>query len=185
MIDKAQSLGLFMALVATWGDKVRKACGEGPEIFNEKNALPYGKWLGNRFTRITPRWATAQGSTRTVSSGTASPVALRRGFRHHCLRQLRQGLYRRHTAVSAGCTKRPPRQVVARRSPRINVWESRWWGGRPALPVFALAARTRAVGPCAAVTTIPAVGGSPTRWLDMSISSHSGPGLSGSSRMSA
>ena len=50
IIDKAAELGLYIALLPTWGDKVFKDnWGDGPEIFNTDNAKTYGKWLGNRY----------------------------------------------------------------------------------------------------------------------------------------
>ncbi len=45
----AENKGIYFALVPTWGDKVDKLFGIGPEIFNETNAHAYGKWLGERF----------------------------------------------------------------------------------------------------------------------------------------
>lgn len=41
--------GLYIGMLPTWGDKVDKQWGIGPEIFNEKNAFEYGKWLGERY----------------------------------------------------------------------------------------------------------------------------------------
>jgi uncharacterized protein DUF4038/collagenase-like protein with putative collagen-binding domain len=50
IINKAATLGIYIALLPTWGDKVFKdRWGEGPEIFNTANAAVYGKWLGNRY----------------------------------------------------------------------------------------------------------------------------------------
>ncbi|MCM0647602.1 glycoside hydrolase family 140 protein [Clostridium swellfunianum] len=49
IIDKAASLGLYIALLPTWGDKFNKCDGKGPEIFNAENARVYGKWLGERY----------------------------------------------------------------------------------------------------------------------------------------
>jgi hypothetical protein len=50
IIDKAAELGLYIAFLPTWGDKLDKASwGDGPEIFNPENAKVYGKWLGNRY----------------------------------------------------------------------------------------------------------------------------------------
>lgn len=49
VIRIAASKGLYMALLPTWGDKVDKQWGVGPEIFTEDNAFLYGKWLGNRY----------------------------------------------------------------------------------------------------------------------------------------
>ncbi len=50
VIKKAEHLGLYIALLPTWGDKVFKdRWGIGPEIFNSENASVYGKWLGSRY----------------------------------------------------------------------------------------------------------------------------------------
>ena len=50
IVDKAAALGLQIAFLPTWGDKVFKGgWGKGPEIFNANNAKIYGKWLGNRY----------------------------------------------------------------------------------------------------------------------------------------
>jgi len=50
VIDQAAQLGLYIALLPTWGDKLFKdSWGVGPEIFNEENAREYGEWLGNRY----------------------------------------------------------------------------------------------------------------------------------------
>lgn len=50
VIQEAASLGLYIALWPTWGDKVNKEkWGIGPEIFNKDNAYVYGKFLGKRY----------------------------------------------------------------------------------------------------------------------------------------
>ena len=50
IIDKAASVGLTIALLPTWGDKVYKdGWGKGPEIFNPANAKTYGRWIGDRY----------------------------------------------------------------------------------------------------------------------------------------
>jgi hypothetical protein len=49
IINKANELGLYIALLPTWGDKITKAWGLGPEIFNVHNASIYGRWIGNRY----------------------------------------------------------------------------------------------------------------------------------------
>ncbi|HEV7348606.1 glycoside hydrolase family 140 protein [Telluribacter sp.] len=50
VIDKAASMGLHIALLPTWGDKLFKSTwGKGPEIFTPSNAKAYGKYLGNRY----------------------------------------------------------------------------------------------------------------------------------------
>ena len=51
VIQRAESLGLYVGLLPTWGDKVnqRYEWAKGPEIFNETNARVYGEFLGNRY----------------------------------------------------------------------------------------------------------------------------------------
>ena len=48
-VKEALKKSMFMGLLPTWGDKVIKLWGQGPEVFNESNAYVYGKWLGNRY----------------------------------------------------------------------------------------------------------------------------------------
>ncbi len=50
IIRKAEQLGIYIALLPTWGDKVSTdGWGIGPEIFTKETALNYGKWIGNRY----------------------------------------------------------------------------------------------------------------------------------------
>ena len=50
IINKAADLGLYIALLPTWGDKLFKdTWGVGPEIFTAANAKAYGAWIGNRY----------------------------------------------------------------------------------------------------------------------------------------
>ncbi len=50
IIRRAEQLGLHIALLPTWGDKVFKdRWGAGPEIFTADNAQVYGKWLASRY----------------------------------------------------------------------------------------------------------------------------------------
>jgi len=49
VIERAESLGIYIALLPTWGDKFNLKHGTGPVIFNESNALAYGQWLGSRY----------------------------------------------------------------------------------------------------------------------------------------
>lgn len=46
---ECEKLKLTLALLPTWGDKVSKQWGIGPEIFNEENAKEYGRFLGERY----------------------------------------------------------------------------------------------------------------------------------------
>ncbi|MCV9386845.1 glycoside hydrolase family 140 protein [Reichenbachiella ulvae] len=49
VLRKAEALGLYVALLPTWGDKFNKRWGTGPEIFTPENAKSYGQWLANRY----------------------------------------------------------------------------------------------------------------------------------------
>jgi len=49
IINKAAEKGIYIGLLPTWGDKVTKLWGEGPVIFNEKNAEIYGNILAKRY----------------------------------------------------------------------------------------------------------------------------------------
>ncbi|HSI73162.1 MAG TPA: glycoside hydrolase family 140 protein [Fimbriimonas sp.] len=49
LIDLANTKGLYVALLPTWGDKVNKKWGGGPEVFNPENARKYGEFLGKRY----------------------------------------------------------------------------------------------------------------------------------------
>jgi hypothetical protein len=49
VVDKANSLGLYVGFLPTWGDKVNKKWGGGPEIFTPENARAYGEYLGKRY----------------------------------------------------------------------------------------------------------------------------------------
>ena len=49
IIRMAAAKGLFIGLLPTWGDKVDKQWGIGPEVFNTENAYKYGRWIGNRY----------------------------------------------------------------------------------------------------------------------------------------
>jgi hypothetical protein len=49
VVEKANSLGLYVGFLPTWGDKWNKKWGKGPEIFTPANAAVYGEWLGRRY----------------------------------------------------------------------------------------------------------------------------------------
>jgi hypothetical protein len=49
VIKKAAEKGIFIGLLPTWGDKLDKQWGKGPEIFNTENASKYGIWLAKRY----------------------------------------------------------------------------------------------------------------------------------------
>ena len=50
VVELADSLGIYIALLPTWGDKYNLKWGKGPELFNEENAKIYGEWLAQRYS---------------------------------------------------------------------------------------------------------------------------------------
>ncbi len=51
VVNKAAEKGMYIGLLPTWGDKVTPMWGEGPVIFNEKNAEIYGTILAKRYSK--------------------------------------------------------------------------------------------------------------------------------------
>jgi hypothetical protein len=49
VLRMAEKRGMYIGLLPTWGDKVTKAWGAGPVVFNKDNAYKYGYWLANRY----------------------------------------------------------------------------------------------------------------------------------------
>lgn len=49
VVDKAESLGMHIGMLPTWGDKWNLKWGVGPEVFTPDNAEAYGRWLGERY----------------------------------------------------------------------------------------------------------------------------------------
>lgn len=49
IVDRAAALGMYTGLLPTWGDKVNRKWGQGPEIFTAENARQFGEWLGRRY----------------------------------------------------------------------------------------------------------------------------------------
>lgn len=58
VVNKAESLGLHVGLLPTWGDKWNKKWGVGPEIFTVTNAEAYAAWLGRRYADRAVIWIT-------------------------------------------------------------------------------------------------------------------------------
>ncbi len=49
LVNMAGSLGLYVGMLPTWGDKWNKKWGQGPVVFTPQNAAAYGEWLGRRY----------------------------------------------------------------------------------------------------------------------------------------
>lgn len=81
IVDQAASLGLYVGMLPTWGDKVNKKWGQGPEIFNPKNAGVYGEFLGKRYKDEPIIWIL--GGDRPVESETQMAIwrAMAEGLR--------------------------------------------------------------------------------------------------------
>ena len=73
IVAKANSLGLYIGFLPTWGDKWNKKWGQGPEIFTVENAERYGEWLGRRYRDAGLVWIL----------GGDRPVESRFATRHH------------------------------------------------------------------------------------------------------
>jgi len=56
IVNKAESLGLHIGMLPTWGDKWNRKWGAGPEIFTPENAEAYGEFLGRRYRERAIIW---------------------------------------------------------------------------------------------------------------------------------
>ena len=81
VVAKANSLGLYVGFLPTWGDKWNQKWGCGPEIFTPQNAEVYGEWLGKRYKDSGIVWIL--GGDRPVENDTHKEIirALARGLR--------------------------------------------------------------------------------------------------------
>jgi hypothetical protein len=81
VVDKANSLGLYVGFLPTWGDKWNKKWGRGPEIFTVQNAAAYGEWLGRRYRDAGVIWIL--GGDRPVETEAHREIirAMARGLR--------------------------------------------------------------------------------------------------------
>lgn len=81
IVTKANSLGLYIAFLPTWGDKWNKKWGVGPEIFTPANAEIYGLWLGERYRDAQVVWVL--GGDRPVENDTHRELirSMARGLR--------------------------------------------------------------------------------------------------------
>jgi hypothetical protein len=69
IVRKAESLGIFLGMLPTWGDKWNIGrWGAGPEIFTPENAYIYGEFLGRRYRDNAVIWIL--GGDRPVETDT-------------------------------------------------------------------------------------------------------------------
>lgn len=84
IVHKANSLGLFIGFLPSWGDKWNKdRWGAGPEIFTPENAEIYGEWLGKRYRAEDLVWIL--GGDRQIQNDTQREIL------HHMAIGLRRG----------------------------------------------------------------------------------------------
>ncbi|MEX0938435.1 MAG: glycoside hydrolase family 140 protein [Pirellulales bacterium] len=81
IVNKAESLGLVIGMLPTWGDKWNKKWGVGPEAFTPENARVYGQWLGKRYADRPIIWIL--GGDRPIESDGHREIvaAMARGLR--------------------------------------------------------------------------------------------------------
>lgn len=66
VVALAASLGLYIGMLPTWGDKWNVKWGVGPEIFTSENARIYGEFLGRRYANAPIIWIV--GGDRPIES---------------------------------------------------------------------------------------------------------------------
>ncbi|MDW8290923.1 MAG: glycoside hydrolase family 140 protein [Armatimonadota bacterium] len=81
VVNRAEELGLYIGMLPTWGDKVNRKWGAGPEIFTPDNARVYGEFLGKRYRDKPIIWIL--GGDRPVENETHLEVwrAMAKGLR--------------------------------------------------------------------------------------------------------
>jgi hypothetical protein len=81
VVQKANSLGLYVGLLPTWGNNWNMKWGVGPEIFTPQNAAAYGEWIAHRYKDAGVIWIL--GGDRPVETDTHKEIirAMARGIR--------------------------------------------------------------------------------------------------------
>jgi hypothetical protein len=81
VLAQAESLGLYIGLLPTWGDKWNQKWGVGPVVFTPANAAVYGEWLGKRYAGRNVIWIT--GGDRPIENDEHRAIveAMARGLR--------------------------------------------------------------------------------------------------------
>ena len=73
IVKKADSLGLYIGFLPTWGDKWNKKWGVGPEVFTPQNAQTYGEWIGRRY-KDAPNIIWILGGDRPIENDTQKEI---------------------------------------------------------------------------------------------------------------
>jgi hypothetical protein len=82
VVQKAESLGLVIGMLPTWGDKWNQKWGMGPEIFTPLNAEIYGEYLGRRYKDAALIWILGGDRSVDTDAHRAIITAMARGLRH-------------------------------------------------------------------------------------------------------
>jgi hypothetical protein len=72
IVRKAESLGLTIAMLPSWGDKWNKKWGAGPEIFTPANARTFGAYVGKRYKNNRIIWVL--GGDRDIDDPTDTEI---------------------------------------------------------------------------------------------------------------
>jgi len=56
IVEAANSRGIVVGMLPTWGDKFNKKWGTGPEVFTPQNAETFGRYLGKRYKYASIVW---------------------------------------------------------------------------------------------------------------------------------
>jgi len=79
IVDKAAELGLYIAMLPTWGDKIySNNPGAGPIVFDSENAAVFGEFLGKRYRDKPIVWVL--GGDRNIAN--AEVLAIWRAMAH-------------------------------------------------------------------------------------------------------
>ena len=82
VVTKAESLGMFVGVLPTWGDKWQGSRGGiGPVVFNPENARSYGEWLGSRYVNKPIIWILGGDRNIVTAEERATVEAMARGLR--------------------------------------------------------------------------------------------------------
>lgn len=81
VVRKAASLGLFVGMLPTWGDKWQAKSGRGPVIFNPENARKYCAWLAARYRDQPIIWILGGDRNIYTDADRAVVEAMARGLR--------------------------------------------------------------------------------------------------------
>lgn len=80
-INLADSLGIFLGLLPTWGDKFNKKWGVGPEVFTPENAEVFARFLGRRYNSNNVIWILGGDRNPEESADFAIIRAMAKGLR--------------------------------------------------------------------------------------------------------